>query len=187
MVRSGLYSLAPLASTLYKFFTPGKYTSTHLATSQLVTCLFDPALRLFMLSAQSPASLPSSASAFSAVRVGPSGRPVRHRGPSRQHVGPVLLGSWRHSLSGRAQCGCSVLVVPPGPGPACQRLASPGGGVIGLGFVSPHIPNRLRVVLTLPAHRPGLPRKVRGGAARCAAPVAALLGPLAGSPRLCPA
>ena len=45
-----------------------------------------------MLSAQLPASLPSSASAFSAVRVGPSGRPVRHRGPSRQRVGPVFGG-----------------------------------------------------------------------------------------------
>ena len=97
----------------------------------------------------------------------PSGRPVRHRGPSRQHVGPVLLGSWRRSLSCRAQCGRSVLVVPPGPGPACQRLASPGGGVIGLGFVSPLIPIRLRVVLALPARRPFLGRFV---AARPAAP-----------------
>ena len=62
-----------------------------------------------------------------------------------------------------------------------------GGGVIALEFVSPLIPIRLRVVLALPARRPGLPRTVRGGAARCAAPVTALLGPLAGCPRLCPA
>ena len=70
---------------------------------------------------------------FSAVRVGPSGPPSRRRGPGRRPVGPGLLGSWRCSLSGRAHCGSSVLVVLPGPGPACQRFASPAAASSGSG------------------------------------------------------
>ena len=56
------WSLWPEHSTS---FTPGLvhfYASCHVAT-----CLFDPALRLFMLSAQLPVTLPSSKSAFSVV------------------------------------------------------------------------------------------------------------------------
>ena len=70
---------------------------------------------------------------FSAVRVGPSGRPARRRGPGHRPVGPGLLRSWRRGLPGRARCGRSVLVVPPGPGPACQRLASSAAASSGSG------------------------------------------------------
>ena len=137
-----------------------------------------------MWSAQVPASLPSSESAFLVVQVGSSGRPIRRRGPSSRHVGPVLLGSWWRSLSGPRTVR---QLRPSGLAGSRARLSAAriGGGVIALEFVSPLIPIRLRVVLALPARRP--PRTVRGGAARRAAPVTALLGPLAGCPRLYPA
>ena len=132
-----------------------------------------------MLSARLPASLPSSESAFSFVRVRSSGRPIRRCGPSRQQVGPVLLESW---WRGRARCCRLVLVVLPGPGPACQWLASAAASSdssscrLSFRFASKSF-SRCRPV--------GPNRRTNcDGAARWAAPMTALLGPLAGCTRL---
>ena len=73
----------------------------------VTTCLFDPALRLFMLSALLPVSTrhPSHESAFSVVRVRPDSRPMRRHCPSRRPVGPVTVMFESRSCPGpRSTC-----------------------------------------------------------------------------------
>ena len=113
-----------------------------------------------MLSVRLPVSLPSSESAFSVVLVRSEGRPMRRRGPSRLHVGPVLLESWWHSLSAARV----------GVGDSESSVSSSW---------SPLVPSRL--VLESPARWPSV-GSARDGAVCRAAAVTVLLGLLAECP-----
>ena len=114
------WSLWPVHST--SFTLVHFYTPYHVAT-----CLFDPALRLFML-------VGPIAGLAAVVRVCSLSRPSQDRRPSdtslwsesparQPRVARVVVVRPVRAAHGAAG-GRFVLVVLPGPGPACQRLAS---------------------------------------------------------------
>ena len=141
-----------------------------------------------MLSARFPVPSPPSESAFLVVQVRPDDRPMSRHGASRRPVGHVLLELWWRGLTGPSsgrplRPSGAAAALRPGCGPACQRITS--------AVVASASSSWSPLVLSLFVLSSSVRWPSAGSARYCtvcrAAPVSALLGPIAWCPRLSPA